>query len=89
LSTLKISTRGWSDVLAQELAEAILLREQDLDVLEVTGGISSSGIELLSQVEVKSKSNTISISKRSYPHTSLQTQSTFRTTFWRMLVQNW
>jgi hypothetical protein len=60
LSTLKISTRGWSDVLAQELAEALLLREKDLDVLEVTGGISSSGIELLSQVEVKSKLNTIS-----------------------------
>lgn len=56
LSGLTISLQQWTADIAQEITEALLLREKDLDALELTGGLSSSGIELITQVEVKRKS---------------------------------
>lgn len=67
LSTLTISLNQWADATVQELTEALLLRETNLDVLEVTGvqmeednmgessRLSSPAVEMITQVEVHSK----------------------------------
>jgi hypothetical protein len=50
-----MSVHQWTDGIAQNLTEALLLREADLDVLELSGGLSSTAVELVSQLEVKRK----------------------------------
>ena len=55
LTKLKLSLLQWTDVIAHELAEALLIRETALDALSVIGGLSSSGVTIISEVEVKSK----------------------------------
>lgn len=52
-----MSVHQWTDGIAQELTEALLLREADLDVLELSGGLSSTAVELVSQLEVKRKNS--------------------------------
>jgi Ran GTPase-activating protein (RanGAP) involved in mRNA processing and transport len=55
LTHLKLSLVGWTDDITREVTEALLLRERDLDVLEISGGLQPSGLEFISQVEVKRK----------------------------------
>lgn len=55
LTHLKLSLVGWTDDITREVTEALLLRERDLEVLEISGGLQPSGLEFISQVEVKRK----------------------------------